>query len=156
MTSFTLSGGGSEDYQVDFNIINDNIPESPTTENFTASIAVFSSNVPLTLAPQMAFVAIVDDDGMYLTTTLFYQKNFFMMTCNIYMYMCVTTSVCLLYTAESVIGFEDSMYIVREEDGFVELCVAILEPQDLTLLNSTYAASIDITTLENGTATGEV
>ena len=61
----------------------------------------------------------------------------------------------LPYTAESVIGFEDSMYIVGEEDGFVELCVAILEPQDLMLLNSSYAASIDITTLENGTAAGE-
>ena len=48
------------------------------------------------------------------------------------------------------------MYIVGEENGFVELCVAILEPQDLTLLNSSYTASIDITTLENGTAAGEV
>ena len=48
------------------------------------------------------------------------------------------------------------MYVVGEGDGFVEVCVAILEPQDLTTLNSTYAASVDITTLQNGTAIGEL
>ena len=62
----------------------------------------------------------------------------------------------LLYTAESVIGFEQPMYVVGEGDEFAEICVAILEPQNLTLLNNTYAASVNITTLMNGTATGKV
>ena len=78
MISFMLSGGGNEEFQVDFDIINDNIPESPTTENFTATLTVVSSNVPLTLAPQMAFVTIVDDDGMYFVSTSLHQIGYSM------------------------------------------------------------------------------
>ena len=56
-------------FLVEFDIINDNIPERPDTENFIASLTLVSSNVPVTLDPQMAFINIVDDDGTYIVST---------------------------------------------------------------------------------------
>lgn len=49
---------------VDIGIINDNMREVPDRENFTATLTVIDSNVPLSLNPQTASVTILDDDGM--------------------------------------------------------------------------------------------
>ena len=62
--TFTLSGGGNEMFEVNINIIDDNIQEVPNIENFTAVLSAVSSNVPFTLDPDTALVTIMDDDGM--------------------------------------------------------------------------------------------
>ena len=53
----------------------------------------------------------------------------------------------------SVIGYEESLYVVGEGDGFVEICVIIQEPEDPTTLNSDYEARVEVSTID-GSATG--
>lgn len=53
----------------------------------------------------------------------------------------------------SVIGYEESSYVVGEGDEFVEICVIIQEPEDPTTLNSDYEARVTVSTI-NGSATG--
>ena len=43
------------------------------------------------------------------------------------------------------------MYSVSEEDGYVEICVSVIEPVDRTLLALDYQANLTIT-LESRTA----
>lgn len=51
-------------FEVNIDIIDDDIQEVPNIENFTAVISSVSSNVPFILDPDTALVTIMDDDGM--------------------------------------------------------------------------------------------
>lgn len=56
-------------------------------------------------------------------------------------------------STEGVIGFEQTRYIVEEMDGFVELCVAILTPNNASLFDPVVAVSFFVETMD-GTALG--
>ena len=64
-------------------------------------------------------------------------------------------SVSYLTDVASLIGFEQPEYSVNEGDGVVEVCAAIMDPSDLTLLPDSYLANFSLS-LVNGTATGMV
>ena len=55
----------------------------------------------------------------------------------------------------SLVGFEQPEYNVNEDDGFVEICAAIMEPSNVLLLPDSYLANFSLS-LVNGTAVGKV
>lgn len=61
-------------------------------------------------------------------------------------------SVTAVYV-ESFVGFEQPRYNVTEGDGSVEICAAILEPANASLLHDTYVANFSLS-LTSGSATG--
>ena len=55
----------------------------------------------------------------------------------------------------SLVGFEQPEYNVNEDDGFVEICAAIMEPSNVLLLPDSYLANFSLS-LVNGAALGKV
>lgn len=53
-----------------------------------------------------------------------------------------------------LVGFEQTSYIADEESGFAEVCIAILEPADLTNISPLSFAFFYVESVD-GTATGE-
>ena len=56
-------------------------------------------------------------------------------------------------TVISRVGFERPEYNTSEDDGSVEICAAIMEPADTSLLPADYTATFNLS-LENGFAIG--
>lgn len=52
-----------------------------------------------------------------------------------------------------MIGIEQELYQTSEDIGYVEVCVAILEPSDLSLLRTSYVANLTLS-LNDETAQG--
>ena len=89
------------------------------------------------IMPDLADISITDNEGEYILASYIHGLIF-----------------PLLIAVPSMVGFVESSVVVGEEAEFVELCVAILVPDDPSVLDSTYMATITITTL-NGSATGQ-
>lgn len=63
-------------------------------------------------------------------------------------------TLCFYHSATpSIIQIERELYQTSEDLGFVEICVAIVEPTDLSLLRSSYLANLSLS-LEAVTAQG--
>lgn len=65
--------------------------------------------------------------------------------CSYYFTVIFDTSAAI--TVRSVIGIEEPEYMRSEGDGFVEICVSIQEPADPTILDSSYSATLNISTV---------
>lgn len=55
--------------------------------------------------------------------------------------------ISVVVTVRSVIGIEEPEYMRTEGDGFVEICVSIQEPADPTILDSSYSATLNLSTV---------
>ena len=120
-------------------IINDNMQEIPASENLTATLTFVSANVAVTLDPDTAYVTILDDDSRQTKLTHAHTDS--------YIQTPPPTDV-------TVIGFDPDTFTVTEDAGMVEICAAVLEPSDPSLLDPSFMASVQFS-LEDGNATGK-